>query len=67
MSPEDDAQLRHLLRKGKQLPMPTSHLLGSVSRRWSRFAELPPTLKRQSEIQQTKILEEAYQKKKKKK
>ena len=33
MSPEQQAQIRHLMRKGKQLPMPKSELLKSVSKK----------------------------------
>ena len=61
MSPEDEARIRHLMRKGNQLPMPISHLLKSVSKRSSRFREPMPTLEKQAEEQ--KALEKRIKKK----
>lgn len=49
MSPEEEAQVRYLMRKGKQLPMPISHLLKSVSGSRPKYTERMPSLQQQSE------------------
>ena len=54
MRPEDEAQLRYLMRKGKQLPMPISHLLKSVSKKRSKFVEKKPSVEQQAKEQAKK-------------
>lgn len=40
MSPEEEAQLRHLLRLERQLPQPISQLFRRTTKRFSRAGEL---------------------------
>lgn len=49
MSPEEEAQVRYLMRKGKQLPMPIRHLLKSVSGPRPKYVERMPSIRQQSE------------------
>lgn len=42
MSPEQEAQLRQLLRMSHKLPEPSWNLFNRTSRRFSRFAETEP-------------------------
>lgn len=55
MTTEEEAQLRHLMRKGKELPMPISHLLKLVSGRPSRFAPVQPSLTEQAARQRREV------------
>jgi len=40
MSPEEEAQLRHLIRKGKELPQPTSQLFKRATKRYSKAGQI---------------------------
>lgn len=43
MSPEESAQLRHLMRKQRQLPQPVEQLLRHATKRKSRASQLLKT------------------------
>lgn len=40
MSPDEEKQLRQLLRKSHQLPEPTWNLIARTTKRFSRLAEI---------------------------
>ena len=51
-SPEDMAQLRQVVRKAHQLPEPDWNLFARTTKRWSRAAELIPSMIAQQKSQE---------------
>lgn len=50
MSPEDEAQLRYLMRKKRELPLPLSEILSRTTRRFSSATQPGPSIKQQAQI-----------------
>ena len=51
MSPEEKAQLRHLMRLSRQLPQPKSELLQRATKRRSVAAQRMPTITQQAQTE----------------